>query len=438
VRVRGRRYTPAEIVALIVRDLKASAEKALGEIATHAVIAVPSFFNEVQRQAVRQAAALAGLDLLRLVNDPTAAALAHASGRARGAREEERVVVYDLGGGTFDISLLSLKGDEVEVKAVWGDAFLGGEDFDQRIAVHLADAFHAQHGLDLRNDETGMHQLRRLATAAKHALSEAEMTDVSLPMTGPRLAAAAGATPGAAAPPPVPGSVARRPPRRRTGTPQALTVTLTRGELESLTRDLVDRTLFPCEAALQDADWTASEVDTLVVSGAQGRMPRVRELLAEVFGKRSVALAHGDGTVAVGAAILGERLRASSEAVGVVERVAVSLGVETAGGVCTRLIPKGTPLPASRTQAFSPPSPSQSDDQQEIVIHVVQGEREMAADNKSLGRYRIGPLIATRGVPHVEVQISIDESGLVSVAANNVQTGQRQDVTVSETTWQGG
>jgi molecular chaperone DnaK len=212
-------------------------------------------------------------------------------------------------------------------------------------------------------------------------------------------------------------------------------VTLTRGELESLTRDLVDRTLFPCEAALQDADWSASEVDTLVVSGGQGRMPRVRELLAEVFGKRSVALEHGDGTVAVGAAILGERLRASSDAVGIIERVAVSLGVETAGGVCTRLIPKGTPLPASRTQAFSPPP---SDDHQEIVIHVVQGEREMAADNKSLGRYRIGPLIATRGVPHVEVQISIDESGLVSVAASNAQTGQRQDVTVSETTWQGG
>ncbi|HEY2903257.1 MAG TPA: Hsp70 family protein [Polyangia bacterium] len=426
VRVRGRRYTPAEIVAMILRDLKASAERALGEPATHAVITVPSYFDEVQRQATRQAAALAGLDLLRLVNDPSAVALAYGRDGQRGPRDEDRVAVYDFGGGTFDLALLSLRGAEVETRAVWGDGFLGGEDFDQRIAAHLADLFHDKHGLDLRQDETAMQQLKRLAVAAKHALSDADATDVNLPV-------AVGGRPPPPPPPPVAAGASKRPPRRRQGTPHALSVTVTRAELESLTKDLVDRTLFPCEAALQDVGWDAEQVDAVIVSGAQGRMPRVRAMLAEVFGKRPIVL--DDDAAAVGAAIIGERLRASAPEAGVIERVAVALGVETAGGVFTRLLPKNTPLPASRAQLFS----TVADDQTQILIHVVQGEREMAADNKSLGRYRIGPLTrAPRGMPQIAVQVSMDESGLVQVAASDLQTGQRQDVSPAEPMGTGG
>lgn len=427
VRVRGRRYSPAEIVAMILRDLKASAERALGEAATQAVITVPSYFDEVQRQATRQAAALAGLDLLRLVNDPTAVAVAYGRDGQRGPRDEDRLAVYDLGGGTFDLALLSLRGTEVETHAVWGDGFLGGEDFDQRIAAHLADLFHSKHGLDLRQDDAAMQQLKRLAVAAKHALSDAETTDINLPV----IVAAGTAAP--AVPPPAPavggavGGASKRAPRRRQGTPHALSVAFSRVEMESLTRDLVDRTLFPCEAALEDAGWTAARVDAVIVAGGQGRMPRVRAMLAEVFGKRPIVL--DDDAAAVGAAIIGARLRAATPDAGITERVAVSLGVETAGGVFTRLLPKNTALPASRTQLFS----TVADDQQQILIHVVQGEREMAADNKSLGRYRIAPLqTAQRGTPQIEVQVSMDESGLVSVAANNLATGERHDVSLAE------
>ena len=421
VRVRGRRYTPAEIVAIILRDLKASAERALGEPATHAVICVPSYFDEVQRQATRQAAALAGLDLLRLVNDPTAVALAYGRATARGRREEERIAVYDLGGGTFDLALLSLRGGEVETRAIWGDGFLGGEDLDQRIATHLADAFATKHGLDVRQDEAVMQQLKRLAVGAKHALSDVDSTDISLPMVG----GAASAAPASGPPAAITG---KRPARRRQGTPAALTVTLSRAELESLTKDLVDRTLFPCEAALEDARWSASDIDAVIVSGGQGRMPRARSMLADVFGKRAIEMDDGDAAAAVGAAILGDRLRSGSAEAGISERVAISLGVETAGGVFTRLLPKNTALPASRTQLFS----TVADDQKQIVIHVVQGEREMAADNKSLGRFRIAPLpSAPRGAPQIEVQVGMDESGLVSVAASNLQTGEQQNVAVA-------
>jgi molecular chaperone DnaK len=431
VRVRGRRYTPAEIVAIILRDLKARAERALGEPATHAVICVPSYFDEVQRQATRQAAALAGLDLLRLVNDPTAVALAYGRATARGRREEERIAVYDLGGGTFDLALLSLRGGEVETRAIWGDGFLGGEDLDQRLATHLADAFATKHGLDVRQDEAVMQQLKRLAVGAKHALSHSDSTEIALPMVGPAAAAVAAVVapaaviPASGPPATIPG---KRPPRRRQGTPAALTVTLTRAELESLTRDLVDRTLFPCEAALEDARWSASDLDVVIVAGGQGRMPRVRSMLADVFGKRAIEMDDGDAAAAVGAAILGDRLRTGSAEAGISERVAVSLGVETAGGVFTRLLPKNTVLPASRAQMFS----TVADDQKQIVIHVVQGEREMAADNKSLGRFRIAPLpSAPRGAPQIEVQVGMDESGLVSVAASNLQTGEQQNVAVA-------
>ncbi|HVR63683.1 MAG TPA: Hsp70 family protein [Polyangia bacterium] len=424
VRVRGRRYTPAEIVALILRDLKAQAERALGEPATHAVISVPSYFDEVQRQATRQAAALAGLDLLRLVNDPTAVALAYGQqgegggegGDGERERGEQRIAIYNLGGGCFDLTLLTLRGDSVETNAIWGDGFLGGEDFDQRIAAHLADAFQSKHGLDLRPDDAAMQQLKRLAVAAKHALSDVDSTEINLPVS-------VGATP---PPPPPPAGATRRPPRRRQGTPHALSVTLTRAELESLTKDLVDRTLFPCEAALEDAGWTAADVGVVLIAGAQGRMPRARAMLGEVFGKRPIVV--GDDAAAVGAAIVGDRLRAGSAGAGIVERVAISLGVETAGGVFTRLLPKNTPLPAARTQLFS----TVADAQKQIVIHVVQGEREMAADNKSLGRYRIAPLPpARRGEPQIEVQVSMDASGLVAVAASDLQTGERQDITLA-------
>ncbi len=420
VRVRGRRYTPAEIVAMILRDLKAQAERALGEPATHAVIAVPSYFDEIQRQATRQAAALAGLDLLRLVNDPTAVALAYGRDGDRGPRDEQRVAVYNLGGGCFDLALLSLRGDDVETHAIWGDGFLGGEDFDQRIAAHLADAFLAKHGLDLRQDEAAMQQLKRLGVAAKQTLSDADSTDVNLPVQ-------VGAVP--PPPPPAAGVTAaatRRAPRRRQGTPHALSVTLTRVELESLTKDLVDRTLFPCEAALEDAEWSAADLDAVIVAGTQGRMPRVRSMLTEVFAKRPIVL--DDDAVAVGAAIVGDRLRAGSADAGIVERVAISLGVETAGGVFTRLLPKNTPLPAARSQLFS----TVADNQKQIVIHVVQGEREMAADNKSLGRYRIAPLPpGARGAPQIQVQVSMDASGLCAVAASDLHTGERQDITLA-------
>jgi molecular chaperone DnaK len=398
VRVRGKDFAPAQISAMVLEKMKRTAEDYLGEKITDAVITVPAYFNDSQRQATKDAGTIAGLNVLRIINEPTAAALAYGS---LGTAQTKKIAVYDLGGGTFDVSLLQLQDGVYQVKASSGDGFLGGEDFDARVVAFLADAFQKAHAMELRQDRMALQRLREAAERAKHELSSSLETEVNLPFiaAGPE-------------------------------GPRHLVASLTRGKLETLTQDLVDRSFGPCESALKDAGWKKSEIDEVILVGGQTRMPLVQERVAAFFGKKPSRGVNPDEVVAVGAALQGAVLAGDKKDVLLLDVTPLSLGVETAGGVFTRLIPRNTTIPVRRAQVFS----TAVDNQPYVNVHVLQGERDMAGDNKSLAHFQLtGIPPAPRGAPQIEVSFDIDSNGIVSVSAKDLGTSKQQRVEVRPT-----
>ncbi len=395
VEVDGKQYSPAEISAMILGKMKQTAEEYLGETVTDAVITVPAYFNDAQRQATKDAGKIAGLNVQRIINEPTAASLAYGLDK----KGEEKIAVFDLGGGTFDISILEIGDGVFEVKATNGDTFLGGEDFDMRIVNWLADEFKRDQGVDLRNDNMALQRLKEEAEKAKKELSTAMETDINLPFI---TADASG--------------------------PKHLNMKLTRAKLESLVEDLIDRTEGPCRTALQDAGLSASDIDEVILVGGMTRMPKVQEKVKQIFGKDPHKGVNPDEVVAIGAAIQGGVLQGDVKDVLLLDVTPLSLGIETLGGVMTKLIEKNTTVPTKKSQIFS----TAADNQPAVSIHVLQGEREMAADNKTIGRFELTDIPpAPRGVPQIEVTFDLDANGILHVSAKDLGTGKEQSIRIT-------
>ncbi|MBA4172121.1 MAG: molecular chaperone DnaK [Hyphomicrobium sp.] len=395
VEVNGKAYSPEQISAFILQKMKETAEAKLNEPVTQAVITVPAYFNDAQRQATKDAGRIAGLEVLRIINEPTAAALAYGLDKKK---EAKTIAVYDLGGGTFDISVLEIGDGVFEVKSTNGDTFLGGEDFDMRIVSYLADEFKKESGIDLRSDKLALQRLKEGAERAKKELSSTAQTEINLPYI---TADASG--------------------------PKHLTMKLTRAKLESLVDDLISRTKGPCEQAMKDAGLKAAEIDEVVLVGGMTRMPKVQQVVKELFGKEPHKGVNPDEVVAVGAAIQGGVLKGEVKDVLLLDVTPLSLGIETLGGVFTRLIERNTTIPTKKSQTFS----TAEDGQSAVTIRVSQGEREMAADNKSLGQFDLlGIPPAPRGVPQVEVTFDIDANGIVHVSARDKATSKEQSIRI--------
>jgi molecular chaperone DnaK len=391
----GREYSPPEISAMILQKLKADAESKLGEKITQAVITVPAYFNDTQRQATKDAGKIAGLEVLRIINEPTAASLAYGLDK----KKDETIAVYDLGGGTFDISILQLGEGVFEVKATNGDTHLGGDDFDQRIIDWIAEEFRKEQGIDLRKDQMALQRLKEAAERAKIELSSSLQTEINLPFI---TADASG--------------------------PKHLVMTLTRAKLEQLVSDLIERTRGPVMKALEDAGLRANEINEVVLVGGQTRMPAIIEMVRKIFGKEPNKGVNPDEVVAIGAAIQAGVLKGDVKDVLLLDVTPLSLGVETLGGVMTKLIERNTTIPTRKSEIFS----TAEDNQPAVEIHVLQGERELARDNKSPGHFRLeGIAPAPRGIPQVEVTFDLDANGILNVTAHDKATGREQKITIT-------